>query len=306
LESPELGISFLGLAAVAAFILTNAYFVATEFSLVAVRRTQVDLWVADGRRGAKSAALAIQHLDDAIAATQLGITLASIGLGWIGEPAIAGVVEPLVRWFGFGSSFAVHGVAVAIAFAFITFLHVVLGELAPKAVALDRPGPVVLACARPLLAFAAVFRPILKVMNGAGNAVVRGFGIQPAGQSGSVHSSEELLMLVDEARNAGEIRPYAGRILGNVFRLSKTRVRDVMVPRAERSIRISIPRNCSTCCANMDTPGCQSIRATSIGSSGSSTPRISFTYSRGKESSFSRTPFGPPWRFPSPCPSWMH
>jgi len=218
---------------VAAFILANAYFVATEFSLVAVRRTQVNLWVTAGRRGAKSAAHAIQHLDDAIAATQLGITLASIGLGWIGEPAIAGLVEPLIRWFGIGSTFAIHGVAVAIAFAFITFLHVVLGELAPKALALDRPGAVVLACARPLLTFASVFRPILKVMNGAGNAVVRGFGIRPAGKSETVHSPDEISMLIDEARDAGKIRPYAGQILGNVFRLTKTRVRDVMVERSE-------------------------------------------------------------------------
>ncbi len=233
MESPELGISLLGLAAVVAFILANAYFVATEFSLVAVRRTQIELWVADGRRGAKSAALAIQHLDDAIAATQLGITLASLGLGWIGEPAIAGLIEPLLGLIGLGSGIAIHTVAVIISFAFITFIHVVLGELAPKALALDRPGPVVLACARPLLSFAAVFRPVLRVMNGAGNAVVRSFGIPPAGQQQAVHSSDELSLLVDEARDAGAIRPYAGRILGNVFRLSKTQVRDVMVPRAE-------------------------------------------------------------------------
>jgi len=215
-----------------ACVIVNAYFVATEFSLVAVRRTQVELWVAEGRRGARSAALAIEHLDDAIAATQLGITLASIGLGWIGEPAIASVIQPLLGLLGIGSSFAIHGVAVAIAFAFITFMHVVLGELAPKALALDRPGVVALACARPLLAFAAAFRPVLRIMNGAGNAVVRGFGISPAGQHQTVHSPDELSLLVDEARSAGAIRPYAGRILGNVFRLSKTRVRDVMVPRA--------------------------------------------------------------------------
>lgn len=233
MESPELGISLLGLVAVIVCILVNAYFVATEFSLVAVRRTQVELWVQEGRRGAQSAARAIAHLDDAIAATQLGITLASLGLGWIGEPAIASLVEPLLGSLGIGSSFAIHGVAVAIAFAFITFMHVVLGELAPKALALDRPGLVVLACARPLLSFAALFRPVLRIMNGAGNAVVRSFGIPPAGQHQSVHSSDELSLLVDEARDAGAIRPYAGRILGNVFRLSKTRVRDVMVPRAD-------------------------------------------------------------------------
>jgi CBS domain containing-hemolysin-like protein len=230
LESPAIGVSLLGLLFVAGLILLNAYFVATEFALVAVRRTQVALWVREGRRGAASAAQAIEHMDDAIAATQLGITVASIGLGWVGEPAIAHLVEPLLESAGVGSLVAVHSVAVAISFALITFLHVVCGELAPKAVALDYPGRVALICARPLLVFGRVFRAVLWVMNGAGNALVRAFGVQPAGHHNSVHSPEELSLLVSEARAAGKIRPYAGRILGNVFRMSRTRVRDVMVP----------------------------------------------------------------------------
>jgi putative hemolysin len=230
MESPTVGLSVLGLLVVAALIFTNAYFVAAEFSLVAVRRTQVELWVAEGRRGAAAAAQAIRHLDDAIAATQLGITLASIGLGFVGEPAIARLVEPLLARAGLASMFALHSVAIAIAFALITFLHVVIGELAPKAIALDRPGQVALFCARPLLIFASAFRWVLVVMNGAGNALVRRAGIPPAGARHAVHSPEELSLLVSEARQAGKIRPYAGRILGNVFRLSRTRVRDVMIP----------------------------------------------------------------------------
>jgi putative hemolysin len=108
---------------------------------------------------------------------------------------------------------------------------VVVGELAPKALALDRPGPVALVCARPLLIFGRVFRLVLLVMNGAGNGLVRLAGVRPAGRHHAVHSPEELSLLVSEARDAGTIRPYAGRILGNVFRISRTRVRDVMVPR---------------------------------------------------------------------------
>ncbi len=231
MESPALGLSVLGLLAVAVLLLANAYFVATEFALVAVRRTQVELWVEEGRRGAASAKRAIEHLDDAIAATQLGITLASIGLGFVGEPAIARLLNPGLASLGVGSWIAVHSVALAIAFTVITFLHVVVGELAPKALALDRPGPVALACARPLLEFARIFRPVLVVMNGAGNGVVRLFGVRPVGRHHRVHSPEELSLLVSEARDAGKIRPYAGRILGNVFRISQTRVRDVMVPR---------------------------------------------------------------------------
>ena len=231
MQSPALGLSLLGLLAVAALILANAYFVATEFALVAVRRSQIKLWVAEGRRGAASVAQALAHLDDAIAATQLGITLASLGLGWAGEPALAHTIEPLLGATGFASPFVLHSVAVGLAFASITFLHVVVGELAPKALALDHPGPVALACTRPLLVFGRVFRVVLWLMNGAGNALVRSLGVRPSAQQRFLHSPEELSLLVSEAREAGEIRPYAGRILANVFRISRIRVRDVMIPR---------------------------------------------------------------------------
>jgi CBS domain containing-hemolysin-like protein len=217
--------------AVAALVVVNAYFVATEFGLVAVRRSQVKLWVAEGRRGARSAARAIEDLDDTIAATQLGITAASIGLGWIGEPAVASLVEPALAGLGLGHLAAAHTVAIAASFLLITFVHVVAGELAPKALALDRPGLVALVCARPLLVFGRVFRPVLVLMNGAGNALVRVFGVAPAAREHRVHSPEELSLLVSEAREAGVIRAETGRILGNVFRLSRTLVREVMVPR---------------------------------------------------------------------------
>jgi len=229
--SPGIGLSILGLLGIALLIATNAYFVASEFALVAVRRTQVELWVREGRRGALAAAKAIDGLDDAIAATQLGITLASIGLGFVGEPVLARLISPLLSQFGWGDSLSVHTIAIALAFAVVTFLHVVVGELAPKAIALDRPGTTALLCAPPLLVFGRVFHVVLVVMNGAGNGLVRLFGVQPAGHGHAVHSPEELSLLVTEARQAGKIRPYASRILGNVFRLSRTRVRDVMIPR---------------------------------------------------------------------------
>ena len=231
MEAPDLGLTVSGLIGVFVLISINAYFVATEFSLVAVRRSQIEIWFAEGRRGAASAKRATEHLDDAIAATQLGITLASLGLGWIGEPAVARLLVPLFESIGVGSLIAVHSFAMVIAFSFITFLHVVLGELAPKAVALEHPGPVALFCSRPLLLFGRVFRVVLAIMNGSGNAVVRMFGVKPAGQHESVYSADEISMIVSEAREAGNIRPDAGRILGNVFRLARTRVCDVMVPR---------------------------------------------------------------------------
>jgi CBS domain containing-hemolysin-like protein len=232
--------SALGLLSIAALVAANAYFVATEFSLVAVRRSQVRLWQAEGRRGAGAAARALGRLDDAIAATQLGITLASIGLGFLGEPVLARLLEPALAAFGSASGSAAHGAAIALSFAFVTFVHVVAGELAPKAIALDRPGPVALWCAAPLLWFSRLTRPALWLMNGCGNALVRMLGVKPAGEAGRVHSAEELRLLVSEASDSGEIRPDQGRLLGNVFALSRRRVVDVMVPR----LRVcSVPRN---------------------------------------------------------------
>jgi CBS domain containing-hemolysin-like protein len=224
-------VSALGLLFLVALVAANAYFVASEFSLVAVRRSQLRLWQAEGRRGAGAAARAVGRLDDAIAATQLGITLASIGLGFVGEPVLANVLEPLVAGLGAGSRAAAHGAAIAVSFAIVTFVHVVAGELAPKAIALDRPGPVALWCAPALLWFSRLTRPALWLMNGCGNALVRLFGVKPAGHAAHVHSAEELRLLVDEASESGEIRADTGRLVGNVFALSRRRVQDVMVPR---------------------------------------------------------------------------
>ena len=243
MESPAIGLSLVGFLAIVALVLMNAYFVATEFALVAVRNTQIDLWVSEGRSGARAAAAAIDDLDGAIAATQLGITLASIALGFVGEPTLARWITPLLGIAGIESEATIHTIALAVSFSIITFLHVVVGELAPKAIALEHPGPVALWCSQPLLVFGRVFKPVLWLMNGAGNGLVRMLGVQPAGHHTSVHSPEELSMLVSESRAAGKIRPYAGRILGNVFRLTRTRVRDVMVP-AEKVL--AIDRNISS------------------------------------------------------------
>ncbi len=225
-----LGTDLLGLLAVLILVLANGYFVATEFALVAVRRSQIHVWVAEGRRGAQAAADAIERLDDAIAATQLGITIASIGLGWVGESVVSSLLAAPLGWLGIESVVALHTIATLIAFALITFLHVVVGELAPKAIALQRPGEVAVLFAQPLLVFGRMFRWILVLMNGAGNALVRLAGFE-AISGHHVHSAEELLLLVSEAHAAGAIRPEQGRILGKVFRSAGKRVRDVMVPR---------------------------------------------------------------------------
>jgi len=223
--------SALGLLAVPLLVLLNAYFVAAEFSLVAVRRTRVDEMINNRRAGAHAVKHAIENLDDAIASTQLGITLASLGLGWVGEPSIARLIEPL---FGFlpvkGSWVAAHTVATILAFVLITFLHVIIGELAPKAVALERPDMVSLWVARPLLVFSAVMRPFIGLMNWMGNGVVRMLGFRPLSGHQMVHSVEELGLIIEETRRAGVLPRDQAEYVRNVFRLPAKLVRDCLVP----------------------------------------------------------------------------
>jgi putative hemolysin len=223
--------TILGVLAVPLLVLVNAMFVAAEFSLVSVRRTRVEELVKARRVGALAVKTAIDHLDDAIAATQLGITLASLSLGWIGEPCVVRGLEPLLRFLpeNWRDVFG-HGLATAIAFALITSMHVILGELAPKAVALQRPDTVGLWVAQPLLLFAKIMRPFIAVMNALGNGVVRMLGFEPVSGHQMVHSVEELGLLIEETRRAGVLPRDAAQYVTNVFRLRAKKVRDCMVP----------------------------------------------------------------------------
>jgi CBS domain containing-hemolysin-like protein len=231
--------SGLGLAAILALLLANAYCVAAEFALVSLRRSQVQLWVSEGRRGARAVARALDHLDDSFAATQLGITLASIGLGFLGEPTLARAFEEPLRALGFGA-LAIHGVAVGVAFGIVTFLHVVLGELMPRAIGLNRAPATALACAPSLVWLAFLFRPAIAVLNGVGNGALRALGVPPARHGANTHSAAELALLVREAGDAGQLRSDAAQMLGNVFRIGDKKVADVMIPREQ--VR-AIPRD---------------------------------------------------------------
>ncbi len=227
----ELIVSVLGLLAVPLLVLLNAFFVAAEFALVAVRRSRVDEMVNHRRAGATAVRHAIEHLDDTIAATQLGITLASLALGWVGEPVVARLLLPVFSFLPeSGSWIAAHSVATVLAFGAITFLHVILGELVPKAIALQRPDNVSLRVARPLLWFAAALRPAIALMNGAGNGIVRLLGFKPISGSEMVHSVEELALIIEETRRAGVLPRDQAEYVRNVFRLPAKRVRDCLVP----------------------------------------------------------------------------
>ncbi|NUO81575.1 HlyC/CorC family transporter [candidate division KSB1 bacterium] len=216
------------------FVALNGFFVAAEFALVAVRRTRVEEMVKQGRSGAAAVRQATSHLDDAIAATQLGITLASLALGWIGEPAVSHLIEPLFQHLpGTWSELASHSFAAALSFTLITFLHVVIGELAPKAMSLQRPDDVALVVAAPLLFFSKIAHPAVLMMNGVGNWVVRRLGFEPVSGHQMVHSVEELSLLVEETRRAGVLPPDQAEYLRNVFRLSSKCVGELIVPREQ-------------------------------------------------------------------------
>jgi CBS domain containing-hemolysin-like protein len=236
-------LDYLSLIAVPILVALNGFFVAAEFALVTVRWTRVEELVEQGRFGALAVRDAVEKLDDAIAATQLGITFASLALGWVGEPALAHIFEP---WFaaipGPWGVAVTHAAAVALAFLLITFLHVVLGELAPKAIALQRAEDVALIVAGPLLVFGRVFRPFIKTMNGAGNWVVRQLRLPPLSKTHGVHSVEELAMLVEETQEAGVLPAQEAAFVRNVFELSDKIVRDVMVPREKV---VTVPVNAS-------------------------------------------------------------
>jgi CBS domain containing-hemolysin-like protein len=225
----------LQLIAIMFLLLTNSFFVAAEFALVSVRRTRVEELIASGNSAARTVKRAIHDPDRFIAATQLGITIASLGLGWIAEPALAHLIEPA---FGFlpanWVAASTHAVAAsAVAFAFITFLHVVIGELAPKSVALAYPEKTALWIARPTVIFESLFRPAIWLLNGTGNAMLRFVGLRrPTGHQ-LVHSVEELKMLVTASADSGELTRHEKEMIHNVFEFGDLRVREVMTPRPE-------------------------------------------------------------------------
>ncbi len=216
------------LLAVVALVLGNAFFVAAEFALVAVRRSRVEELVSKGVTGARSVRRAITHLDHYIAATQLGITLMSLGLGWLGEPTLGRLLERV-----FGHAPGSGTLAVTIAFATITALHIVIGELTPKSVALQHPERTALLVAQPLAAFDLVFRPAVLALNGAGRAVTRLLGLRAPTGHELVHSAEELKMLVEASGRAGALEESERQIIYRAFDFADFAAHEVMVPRTE-------------------------------------------------------------------------
>jgi putative hemolysin len=224
----------LGLLAVVVLVLANGFFVATEFAIVAVRRSRLEQLEAEGNQTARSARHVVVHLDTYIAACQLGITMASLALGWVGEPALAHLIEPpMERLVGMFAPAAAHGVAVGISFAIITALHIVIGELAPKGLALQRPEATTLWIARPIRFFELVLRWPIAALNGIGNAVLRLFGMEPSSGHEMVHSVEELRLLVTGSQAAGMVEASEARIATRAFSFADHTAGALMTPRTE-------------------------------------------------------------------------
>ena len=224
--------SLLGLIAVLVLIATNGFFVAGEFALVKIRSTRIKQLVTEGNKTARVVQNQIEHLDTYIASTQLGITLASLALGWIGEPALAHLVEPLFAWIGGEAAEALtHSLAIAISFSLITAGHIILGELVPKPIALQRTEGAVFLVSRPLQVFTWLLRPVIVLMNGIGNSVIRLLGLQAASEHASVHSVEELEMLVAQSRQGGVLEEQEEELLHQVFDFGDKRVQQIMIPR---------------------------------------------------------------------------
>ncbi len=228
-------IALLKLVGIPFLVGANAFFVATEFALVSVRRARLEARAAAGSKNAKAALRLLDNPTIFISAVQFGITLASLALGWIGEPTLASLLEPIAS--GIASTgragYVAHGMAIVIAFSAITFLHIVLGELMPKMIALERAEPVALFCSRPLELFAKAFSAPLWIFNSVGAGLGRLIGLKSTLDHAAVYTETELRQLIDVARDSGYLRAEERRLIHRVFEFSDTLVREAMVPRTE-------------------------------------------------------------------------
>jgi CBS domain containing-hemolysin-like protein len=210
----------------------NGFFVAAEFALVKVRPTQIEPFAAAGLRRAKMARHMVRHLDSYLSATQLGITLASLALGWIGEPAFAWIIGPAVAPFTKGNPQLLHSISLTVSFLVITILHIVLGELAPKSVAIRKAEGTTLLISMPLFVFFKLTYPAIWALNAMANGLLKLVGIAPVGEGGATHDEEELRLLL-ASTHANQLSAEKRDLLDNIFQLSHRMARQIMIPRQD-------------------------------------------------------------------------
>ncbi len=224
--------TILDLLLVVFLIFMNGFFVAAEFCCVKMRSSRLETMIAEGSSRAKYAKQLTDHLDSSLSVTQLGITLASLGLGWVGEPAVAQLILPLTRSVGLSDDVG-HTVALAIAFSLITSLHIVLGELTPKSMAIANVERIMLAIAFPMVLFGKVMKPFVWILNTVANHISRHLGYEVMGENEDAHTEEEIRLLMKESYRQGLINSTEADFVDNVFSFTELNAREIMVPRTD-------------------------------------------------------------------------
>jgi CBS domain containing-hemolysin-like protein len=217
---------------VALLIALTGFFVASEFAIVKVRSSRIDQLISEGNKRAVAAKKVISNLDEYLSANQLGITITSLGLGWLGEPTVERLLFPLFEKFHLSESL-VHLLSFVIAFASITFLHVVVGELAPKTLAIQKAEAITLFTAKPLIWFYKIMYPFIWALNNSARIVTSLFGLKPASEHEIAHSEEELRLILSESYKSGEINQSEYKYVNNIFRFDDRVAKEIMVPRKE-------------------------------------------------------------------------
>ncbi len=233
--SHSIGQVFLNVFIVLFLVCVNGFFVSAEFALVKIRSSRLTQLINEGSQQARFVQKITSKLDSYLSATQLGITLASLGLGWVGEPAVAKMIEPVLAYFNV-SEVALHTIAFAIGFAIITMLHIVLGELAPKSLAIQKTEATALWLSLPLMVFYKLTYPAIWVLNHMSNLILKLIGLEPASENEQAHSEEEIRILVNESHKSGLIDQTESILFDNVFDFSDRVAREAMIPRTAASI----------------------------------------------------------------------
>ena len=226
-------IYLLNMLMVLGLVLINAFFVVSEFSIVKIRRTKLEELSVQGSRKAKISLIINRHLDSYLSAIQLGITIASLGLGWVGEPAVSHMLENIFGSFFEGKEILLRSISFGVAFSFITLLHVVVGELIPKSLAIQKTETLALNIAYPLYLFHRVFRPIIWIFDKLAEKSLRLMGVTPATENDLAHSEAEIRMIVNASQRGGIIDSTEGEIIKNAIDFSDIYAHEVMVPRQD-------------------------------------------------------------------------
>jgi CBS domain containing-hemolysin-like protein len=225
-------LTIINLIVIAILIAFTAFFVSFEFAIVKIRSTRIDQLVAEGNKKAIAAKKIISNLDEYLSACQLGITVTALGLGWLGEPTVEHMLHPLFTKLNVAES-AAGILSFIIAFASVTFIHVVVGELAPKTIAINKAEAVTLIFAKPMIIFYKLMYPFIKVLNGSARVIVGIFGLKPASEHEEAHSEEELQLIISESYKSGEINQSEYKYVNNIFEFDDRIAKEIMVPRTE-------------------------------------------------------------------------